>query len=151
MIALYYYRLDVGLEPESIHLALPEFPNFENCHDDIIDDFRDLEDDIVIGLNTVNDFENQEQFLKDVAQWIRGRPSTGPNNLTETGHGFTAEDNAECMVTFFDIEQAYLNTLSEQKRVEDELNALYGNILAEKGDYRLVDNEAFILWVATYE
>ena len=111
MIAMYYWRMDNGLEPSAPEENLPVFPLFSNCPETIEEDFIDVEGLIAIGINAVSDLEKMGTFLEDVAKWIRARPSTGTANFSLTGHGFAAEDNEECMKTFRNVEQAYLDKL----------------------------------------
>ena len=61
-----------------------------------------------------------ENFLKEVANYIRAQPSSGPGTFSQTGHGFAAEDNEECMKAFLNIEQTYLDIMDEGVRVEAE-------------------------------
>ena len=91
-----------------------------------------------------------EKFLKDVNAWIRAQPSTGTVIRSQTGHGFSAGDSQECMTQFNDLEQMYLDIMSEKPRVADEFAVLYGDILDKKGDYRLIDNAVFVRWAGSY-
>ena len=61
-----------------------------------------------------------ENFLKEVANYIRAQPSSEAGIFSQTGHGFAAEDNAECMEAFLNIEQTYLDIMDEGVRVEAE-------------------------------
>ena len=92
-----------------------------------------------------------ENVLKDVAEKIKAAPSTGTGNVSKTGHGFSAEDNEACIASFLNIEQLYIDCESEKTRVDNEFAALYGDILDKKGDYKLVDNNFFIAWLASYK
>ena len=150
MIAMWYYRMDIGLEPHIPRIDIT-FPSFNDCPENIADEFFTYEELIGTGLNAVSDLDKMEKFLKDVDIWIRAQPSTGTGNFSKTGHGFSPEDNEECMASFNNIEQTYLDNMIEKARVADEFDALYGDILDKKGDYRFVDNELFLRWVGSYQ
>ena len=79
-----------------------------------------IENLIHIGINAVSDLGKMENFLKEVANYIRAQPSSGTGTFSQTGHGFAAEDNEECMKAFLNIEQTYLDIMDEGVRVEAE-------------------------------
>ena len=90
-------------------------------------------------------------MLMDIAQWIRDRPiSDDPSFISPNGHSFASNDNEVCRETFNGIEALYLGVLSTRDGVSAEFSSFHVDILEAKGDVKLVDNEEFIGWAATY-
>ena len=94
-----------------------------------------------------------ESFLEDVAKWIRDRPIIPSGDVSKTGHLFGPEDTQDCIDEFLRIEQILIDQQPIGLRVDMQFAILYKNILdiLKERSARLVNNDPFVQWVATYE
>ena len=91
-----------------------------------------------------------EKFLKDIAEWIRERPIVEGLEVSQTGYTFNPTDNQECIDEFLNVEQIYIDQKIIGRRADMQFAMLYNDILTKKGNKRLIENDNFIDWVATY-